>query len=200
MNKTLVIRADASTQMGVGHIMRCLALAQTWQDAGGEVLFVLVSSVPTLESRLKAEGLEVVHLASVAGSADEVRQTLALANNRGAAWVVADGYQFGAQYQRAIKQAGLHLLFVDDYGHASPSWDENPDERRGPPVADSGSPCPHKTPRAGGEKCARARGAALLATYPAPTTGGTWSLGFVSERGTSSASASATQAVRRPPG
>jgi len=100
--------------------MRCLALAQTWQDAGGEVLFVLVSSVPALESRLKAEGLEVVHLASVAGSADEVRQTLALAGNRGAAWVVADGYQFGAQYQRAIKQAGLHLLFVDDYGHASP--------------------------------------------------------------------------------
>jgi len=106
-------------QIGTGHVMRCLALAQTWQDAGGEVLFVLVSSVPALEARLKAEGLDVVHLASEAGSADEVKQTLALASNRGAAWVVADGYQFGAQYQREIKHAGLCLLFVDDYGHAS---------------------------------------------------------------------------------
>jgi len=120
MNKFLVIRADASMQIGTGHVMRCLALAQTWQDAGGEVLFVLVSSVPALDTRLKAERLDVVHLASEAGSADEAKQTLALASSRGAVWMVADGYQFGAQYQRAIKQAGLRLLFVDDYGHASP--------------------------------------------------------------------------------
>jgi UDP-2,4-diacetamido-2,4,6-trideoxy-beta-L-altropyranose hydrolase len=30
-----------------------------------------------------------------------------------------DGYHFDANYQQAIKQANLRLLFIDDYGHAS---------------------------------------------------------------------------------
>lgn len=31
--KTLFIRADANTRMGTGHVMRCIALGQAWQDA-----------------------------------------------------------------------------------------------------------------------------------------------------------------------
>jgi UDP-2,4-diacetamido-2,4,6-trideoxy-beta-L-altropyranose hydrolase len=32
--------------------------------------------------------------------------------------VVVDGYQFGSEYQQTIKNSGLNLLFIDDYGHA----------------------------------------------------------------------------------
>ena len=37
----LVIRADAGARIGIGHVMRSLALAQAWQDAGGDVTFVM---------------------------------------------------------------------------------------------------------------------------------------------------------------
>jgi UDP-2,4-diacetamido-2,4,6-trideoxy-beta-L-altropyranose hydrolase len=117
--QTLLIRADASTRIGTGHVMRCLALAQAWQDTGGKALFMMVQDVPALAARLTAEGVEIVHISTRPGSAEDAQQTAIIAQQKGAAWVIADGYHFGADYQRAIKHAGLRMLLVDDYGHAS---------------------------------------------------------------------------------
>jgi UDP-2,4-diacetamido-2,4,6-trideoxy-beta-L-altropyranose hydrolase len=117
---TLLIRADASTEIGSGHLMRCLALAQAWQESGGAVCFALAWPTPALEARLQAEGMTVVHLTGVAaGSPADADATIALAQQRNAEWVVVDGYHFDAAYQRQIKQASLSLLFIDDYAHAA---------------------------------------------------------------------------------
>jgi len=115
----LVIRADADIPMGTGHVMRCLALAQAWQDAGGEAIFAITSTAPALEARLKSEGTLVLNTTVSPGSADDAVQTVGFAQEVRASWVVVDGYHFTADYQRIIKESGLHLLFIDDYGHAS---------------------------------------------------------------------------------
>jgi UDP-2,4-diacetamido-2,4,6-trideoxy-beta-L-altropyranose hydrolase len=114
----LIIRADASREIGTGHVIRCLALAQAWQDAGGESIFVLAMESPILEKHIRSEGIQVVHLISKAGSNDDAIETATLAHKINAAWVAVDGYQFGMDYQRAIKDEDLHLLFIDDNGHA----------------------------------------------------------------------------------
>ncbi len=114
----LLIRVDASTQIGTGHVMRCLALAQALQDEGGEAIFGLATHTPNLESRLKSEGMKVVHLDVELGSVEDATETSALAHSCSCQWVVVDGYHFRGEYQRRIKGAGLSLLFIDDYGHA----------------------------------------------------------------------------------
>lgn len=118
----LIIRADASARMGIGHVMRCLALGQAWQGIGGQATMVLAPGVPHLEEQLRAAGLEVVHLTAPPGSAADASQTAHLAKQRGSEWVVVDGYHFGVDYQRLIKDAGLRLLFIDDTGHAAHYW------------------------------------------------------------------------------
>lgn len=98
--------------------MRCLALAQAWQDCGGHCLFAMAESTPAVEQRLRAEKIEIKQINASVGTAEDASDTANLACKRNAAWVVADGYRFGSDYQLAIKAAGLKLLFVDDNVHA----------------------------------------------------------------------------------
>lgn len=120
VGQLLLIRADASAQIGTGHVMRCLALAQAWQDAGGQTCFVLANPAPSLESRLQAEGMVIRHLVGIdAGTAEDAEATAVIAHEKQADWIIIDGYQFGAEYQQQLKTAGFRLLFIDDYGHAA---------------------------------------------------------------------------------
>ena len=114
----LLIRADASSQIGTGHVMRCLALAQAWQSEGGQVYFLMATTSPALEARLQDESFEILHHTAPLGSPADAEQTIKLAHQLTAQTVVIDGYHFGAAYQRQLKAAGLRLLFIDDNGHA----------------------------------------------------------------------------------
>ena len=118
----ILIRADASSTIGTGHVMRCLALAQAWLENGRQASFLMVTQMSALEPRLLAEGITIDYIASVPGSQEDAAQTIAKAKALGASWVVVDGYHFDANYQRAIRMAGLKQLFLDDYGHASHHW------------------------------------------------------------------------------
>ena len=116
--KKLLIRADASPEIGTCHIMRCLALAEAWQDTGGEVFFVSACDAPALEVRLNKEGIKILHISQDVGTLGDADETTKIAHEHRADWIVVDGYHFGAEYQKKIKNSGLSLLFVDDYGHA----------------------------------------------------------------------------------
>ena len=110
----LVIRADASTAVGMGHAMRCLALAQALADAGGEeATFVMADPPDAFVARAGRDGVPVAALAAEPGSAGDAEETLA----HGARWVVVDGYHLDGDYQRTLVDAGARVLVIDDYAH-----------------------------------------------------------------------------------
>lgn len=118
MPDLLFIRADASPQMGTGHVMRCLALAEQWLYGGGSVMLLSAELPAPLAQRAADLGVKVIGQPIIAGSKADARQTGVTARAHGASWVMVDGYQFDAAYQRELKDAGLRLLWVDDFGHA----------------------------------------------------------------------------------
>jgi UDP-2,4-diacetamido-2,4,6-trideoxy-beta-L-altropyranose hydrolase len=116
--RTLLIRADANIAMGTGHVMRCLALAQAWQDAGGLAVFAMAETTPALRARLLAESCEVLNISARAGTPADAQQTTAFAQEKCAEWIVVDGYQFLGTYQVALHSPRVKVLAIDDYGHA----------------------------------------------------------------------------------
>ncbi|HEY4905387.1 MAG TPA: UDP-2,4-diacetamido-2,4,6-trideoxy-beta-L-altropyranose hydrolase [Candidatus Sulfotelmatobacter sp.] len=116
MNKSLLlIRADASNAIGAGHVMRCLALAQAWQDAGGQAIFVFAELPALLEKRLESEGFGVVRTMVKAGSPDDADSIIEIAREQSVAWVIVDGDRFDSVFLDRVRSAGLHLLLVDDF-------------------------------------------------------------------------------------
>jgi UDP-2,4-diacetamido-2,4,6-trideoxy-beta-L-altropyranose hydrolase len=112
--RTLLLRADASVEIGTGHVMRCFALAQAWQDAGGRAMFASARMTPALRKKLLSEGMEIVDLEQHGGTAAEIDCIASFGVN--AQWVVCDGYQLDCEYHRGLRQRGFRVLAVDDYG------------------------------------------------------------------------------------
>ena len=115
---TLIIRADANAVIGIGHVMRCIGIAQSWQDAGGECILAAHALNTPLQERIRLEGIDVLSLENGGGGAKDATEFLRYAQEAQAQWVIVDGYHFGVEYQQAVKSGGFKLLFADDYGHA----------------------------------------------------------------------------------
>lgn len=112
--RCLVIRADGNSAMGLGHVMRCLALGQAWQKRGGMCWFVSRDIPPPLVRRLGDEDIPLKWLNREPGSSDDARETIRFAQDQTAAWVVVDGYHLTSNYVQAIKRSGLRVVSVDD--------------------------------------------------------------------------------------
>lgn len=112
----LVIRADADNRIGSGHVIRCLALAQAWQDRGGKAVFITSCADTPLGRYLAQEGFAVFGPRGDAGSKADAELAAGMIREYGGRWLAADGYAFGEAFQRRIKKSGASLLVIDDYG------------------------------------------------------------------------------------
>lgn len=113
----VLIRSDATTQIGTGHIMRCLALSSAMRAAGFEPIFLSCNLPEPLRGHLAAQGFTLIPVPASHPDPRDLETILAVAQERRARWVVVDGYAFDNSFQREIRQAGQRLLVIDDYAH-----------------------------------------------------------------------------------
>ena len=115
---TLVIRADATSEIGAGHVMRCLALAQAWQDEGGRAVFLMARGAPGIEQKVRAENMEARSLKSAVAALSDATETASVAHALGACWIVLDGYGFDQDYRYNLITRYPNVLWIDDLGTA----------------------------------------------------------------------------------
>lgn len=106
----IIFRADAYTEIGIGHVMRCLALANACRETGIATRFVGRIEDGILLARINQCGHEFT--AMTAGLENGWLDCI----SREVGWVVLDGYGFSSQDHRNIRDAGTKLLVIDDMG------------------------------------------------------------------------------------
>jgi len=106
--------------------MRCIALAQAWQNEGGIVVFLSHCESDKLRERIVKEGFDFVPIDHPHPHPSDLKETLASVSSflrppssfsSSAPWLILDGYHFTPEYQKAIKDAGIRLLVIDDMNH-----------------------------------------------------------------------------------
>jgi UDP-2,4-diacetamido-2,4,6-trideoxy-beta-L-altropyranose hydrolase len=106
----LFIRTEASAQIGMGHFMRCFAVAETARDRGIDVTFLMSEEVPAINHRAAAIAADVRVIGAPLGSDVEAVATCGIARDD---WLMVDSYKATRAYHTALN--GLaHLAVVDD--------------------------------------------------------------------------------------
>ena len=106
MNK-LLFRADGNAQIGMGHVMRCLALADMLKG-DFSMRFAIVEPASAVSALIESAGLAVVTL-----SESEPQHEL-LNQIQPDEIVVLDGYSFDESVQQLIRTRAKRLVLIDD--------------------------------------------------------------------------------------
>ena len=132
----IAIRADASGQIGSGHIMRCLTLANELARRGARVLFICREITPALKGMILAAGHELSMLSeehdttaarendddiaharwlSASWAADARQTANVLRDYGGVQWLIVDHYALDYRWENAVRDGAVQqLMAIDD--------------------------------------------------------------------------------------
>ncbi|MDC1422790.1 UDP-2,4-diacetamido-2,4,6-trideoxy-beta-L-altropyranose hydrolase [Gammaproteobacteria bacterium] len=148
-SKLVVFRADASVQIGTGHIMRCLTLADELTRQGHECRFICRDHQGHLGELIADKGFAIDLLVTPSEADPNFRhdngiahaqwlgvswqldaaQTLSLLESLVAEWLVVDHYSIDARWEREVRQVVGRIMVIDDLAdrdhHADTLLDQN---------------------------------------------------------------------------
>jgi UDP-2,4-diacetamido-2,4,6-trideoxy-beta-L-altropyranose hydrolase len=105
----VVFRVDASLQMGIGHVMRCLTLAIALKENGANVEFICRKHEGNLINKIRSNGFNVHELELLVEN--KVEKTLFYSH-----WLDVTQQQDAKDCLSALCSDKVNLLIVDHYG------------------------------------------------------------------------------------
>ena len=135
MNTRIAFRADASLQMGSGHVMRCLTLADALTAHGAQCHFISREHPGHLNDLIRQRGFAVAELSAQLSELSDCReeieesehaswlgcdwkadadQTRAILVSLQPDWLVVDHYALDHQWETALQGNYQKLMVIDD--------------------------------------------------------------------------------------
>lgn len=126
----VLVRADASVDIGSGHLMRCLTLADQLRAEGDEVAFVCRDLPGAMFDLLQDRGYRSAKLPLAEEGNGfqyiDAQETIRAAGRlfpEGIEWLVVDHYQLDAVWERMLRPHACKLMVIDDLANRSHDCD-----------------------------------------------------------------------------
>ena len=136
------IRADAAVNIGTGHIMRCLTLANTLHDYGFEVFFICREVSGNLYDLIEENGFAVCRLPFIIDlapdasceecissmgkiwSRDEAEtENILVKYGRQVDWLIIDHYAFDERWESKVRPYVKKIMVIDDLANRQHNCD-----------------------------------------------------------------------------
>lgn len=126
----VAFRVDASSQIGTGHLMRCLTLADALKQRGALTRFVSRHMPEHFRTMLVSKGHEFTLLQSSpdgentdrlvhshwlgTGQLADAQETIQVLSDMAWDWLVVDHYALDERWETALRKAARNILVIDD--------------------------------------------------------------------------------------
>ena len=127
----VVFRTDASSQIGTGHVMRCLTLADALREKGAEYLFVCREHEGHLMDQIRSRGYAAYALPKPSSNAPaesdlahaswlgvnwqtDADQTRHALGNETLDWLIVDHYALDHRWESALRSSCKRMMVIDD--------------------------------------------------------------------------------------
>lgn len=171
----VAFRADASIEIGTGHVMRCLTLADALIREGATCLFICRAMPGDLRKAIAQRGhatrplpaAEALPAQDASGPAhahwlgvtwtQDARETRAAIGPTPVDWLVVDHYALDGRWEEALRPSCRHLMVIDDLADRTHACDLLLDQNTGRRAQDYAALLPIDTPVLAGPRYALLR-------------------------------------------
>lgn len=128
--KYIAIRVDASSQIGTGHFMRCLTLADGLKQRGAKTRFISRHLPEYLRSMLTVKGHEFMLFNSAkneepqdelahsrwlgTGQSQDAADSIQALSDEDWDWLIVDHYALDYRWESMLRQSSKKILVIDD--------------------------------------------------------------------------------------
>ncbi|MDR3442132.1 MAG: UDP-2,4-diacetamido-2,4,6-trideoxy-beta-L-altropyranose hydrolase [Legionella sp.] len=151
----IVFRVDSSLDIGAGHLMRCLALANAMKNEGWDCLFICRNLAGNLSGLIQQQGFSVTFLDSLQNDLflteenpslyskwlscswqTDAEQTIAVLKECAPDLLVVDHYALNDEWENQVRPHYKKLMVIDDLANRKHSCEVLLDQTLGRTVSD----------------------------------------------------------------
>jgi UDP-2,4-diacetamido-2,4,6-trideoxy-beta-L-altropyranose hydrolase len=128
--KHIAIRTDASSQIGTGHFMRCLTLAEALKQHGVQIRFISRELPVYLRDMLAEKDMDFTLLADNAqaspiddlahsawlgkSQAQDAQDSIQALADKAWDWLIVDHYALDMRWENALRKTAKQIMVIDD--------------------------------------------------------------------------------------